>query len=116
MMKALDHFYEKQEEPAKSCLLALRQVILEFKAPLTEALKYGMPFFCYNDKMFCYLWTDKKTQQPYIGIVDGNKIDHPLLVQDNRARMKIVYVDPNKDIPVQTIQKILAVALKLRQT
>ena len=33
----------------------------------------------YQQKMFCYLWTDKKTHEPYIGIVEGNKIDHPLL-------------------------------------
>ncbi len=114
-MKALDHFYEKQEEPVKSCLLALRQIILNSKAPLTEALKYGMPFFCYHEKMFCYLWIDKKTKQPYIGIVDGNKIDHHLLVQDKRARMKIFYVDATKDIPVKMIQQIITLALKVRQ-
>lgn len=115
-MKALDEYYERQEEPAKSCLIALRHILLEFKAPFTETLKYGMPFFCYKEKMFCYLWTDKKTKQPYIGIVDGNKIEHPLLVQDKRARMKIVYIDPRKDLPVRTINQILTMALKLRQS
>ncbi len=114
-MKALDQYYEKQEEPAKSCLLALRHLLLDFKAPLTEALKYGMPFFCYQEKMLCYLWIDKKSKQPYIGIVDGNKIEHPLLVQDKRARMKIFYIDPSKDLPVKTIRQILTIALKLRQ-
>jgi hypothetical protein len=114
-MKALDLFYEQQEEPAQSCLLALRQCLLHFDAPLTEAWKYGMPFFCYQEKMFCYLWLDKKTKQPYIGIVDGNKIDHPLLVQDKRVRMKILNINPNKDLPVKSIHQILTLALKLRK-
>jgi len=60
MLKALDLYYEKQEEPAKGCLLALRHCILHFDTSLTEALKYGMPFFLCHGKMFCYLWTDKK--------------------------------------------------------
>src|SRR6185312_7271532 len=103
MLKALDHFYEQQEEPTKSCLLALRQYILNTDVELTEAWKYRMPFFCYKEKMFCYLWTDKKTQQPYIGIVDGNKLTHPLLIQDQRTRMKILYIDPKKDLPVKIL-------------
>ncbi|MDB5256149.1 MAG: hypothetical protein JWM14_844 [Chitinophagaceae bacterium] len=115
MLKALDLYYEQQEEPTKGCLLALRHYLINFETPFTEALKYGMPFFLYNGKMFCYLWTDKKTKQPYIGIVDGNKIEHPLLVQDKRARMKVLYIDPAKDIPVKTIQQILRLAVKLRK-
>ena len=54
-MKALDDFYLQQNEPVKSCLLALREIILSQDADITNALKYGMPFFCYKGKMFCYL-------------------------------------------------------------
>lgn len=114
-MKTLDLFYEQQVEPAKSCLLAMRHYLLSFDAPFTEALKYGMPFFSYNGKMFCYLWLDKKTKQPYIGIVDGNLIDHPLLIQDKRARMKVLYIDPTKNLPVKTIHQVLKLALKVRK-
>ena len=73
---------------------------------MTEALKYGMPFFCYQGKMVCYLWIDKKTKQPYLGIVDGNKIEHPLLIQEKRARMKILILDTAEDLPVATIAAV----------
>jgi len=49
-----------------------------------------MPCFVYNKKQFCYLWTDKKTNNPYLLIVEGKNIDHPLLEQGDRKRMKIL--------------------------
>jgi hypothetical protein len=40
--------------------------------------------------MFCYLWVHKKYQRPDIGIVEGNRINHPDLLVEKRARMKIL--------------------------
>jgi hypothetical protein len=113
MLKPADNYFLQQEEPAKSCLLALRKIILMHTTSITESWKYGMPFYCYNGKMFCYLWVHKKYRQPYLGIVEGNKITHSLLIQEKRARMKIMLVDPQKDIPVKTIESILKKALAL---
>ncbi len=70
-----------------------------------------MPFYCYRGKRFCYLWVHKKFNQPYLGIVDGNKIDHPDLLKENRSRMKILLIDPAKNIPVKKINAILKEAL-----
>jgi len=92
-------------------MLALRSMLLRFDPHINEQWKYGMPFYCYNDKMFCYLWIHKKYKQPYIGIVEGNKIDHPLLIQEKRARMKILLLDPTKDIPVKVVNAILKEAV-----
>jgi len=64
-------------------------------------------------KRFCYLWVHKKFQQPYLGIVDGKKINHPDLILEKRARMKIMLFDPAKDIPLKTIRVILGATLKL---
>jgi len=111
MLREIDNFYLRQEESAKSCLLALREIILKFNEEITEAWKYRMPFFCYRGKMFCYVWIDKKTRQPYIGIVEGRKVFHPELIGGNRSRMKIMYVDPEKDLPIKTIRKILKMAM-----
>jgi hypothetical protein len=61
--------------------------------------------------MFCYLWTQKKTNKPYIGIVEGRKIEHPLLIQENRSRMKIMLLDVDGDVPVELIGSILKIAL-----
>ncbi|QGY45646.1 DUF1801 domain-containing protein [Maribellus comscasis] len=112
-MKALDNFYLSSEEPNRSCLLALRNIILQQDNNVTETKKYGMPCFCYRKKMFCYLWTDKKTHEPYMLMVEGKHLNHPRLETGNRSRMKIFRVNPNKDLPLNTIETILNQALNL---
>jgi hypothetical protein len=113
MLSDLDNFYLKKEEPLKGCLLALREIILSYDKNITHTLKYGMPFFCYNNKMFCYLWVQKKTNIPYIGVVEGKHIFHKDLIQEKRSRMNIILFDPNKDLPVKTIRLILKQSLDL---
>lgn len=110
---AADQFYLRQPEPARSCLLALRQLILAQDKNLSAAWKYSMPFFCYKQKMCCYLWIDKITGQPYLGIVEGKHIHHPQLVQEKRSRMKIIRFDADEDLPVKTIKTILQQMLEL---
>lgn len=115
-MRPIDLFYSEKEEPTKGCLEALRKIILSQNAEITEAWKYGMPFFCYKNKMFCYLWINKKTLQPYLGIVEGNRINHPELIQEKRARMKIMLFDANKDLSLTTIKSILEQAINLYES
>lgn len=110
-MKAAETIYNKWDEPQHSCLLAMRQIILSMDDNLTETVKYGLPCFCYGKKHFCYLWTDKKTRHPYILMVDGNRIDHPMLEQGDRKRMKILTVNPEEDLPVNAIKEVLRMAL-----
>jgi hypothetical protein len=110
---AVDDFYLKQNEPVKSCMLAMRDIILSQDKHVSNVLKYGMPFFCYNDKMFCYLWVHKKYKQPYLGMVEGNRLNHPDLIVEKRARMKILLVDATKDLPIKKIKTILHMAVDL---
>ena len=63
--------------------------------------------------MFCYLWTDKKTEEPYILFVEGNHLKHELLVAGERARMKIFKANSNQDLPIDTINLLLNQALNL---
>lgn len=63
--------------------------------------------------MFCYLWTDKKTDEPYLLMVEGKHLHHPGLEEGNRSRMKIFRVDPYKDLPIKAIESILQKALDL---
>jgi hypothetical protein len=107
MLSPLDNYYLKQEEPLKSCLNFLRQHILKHDPDITEALKYGMPFFCYKGKMICYLWIHKKYCQPYLGIVEGASMQNPDLIVEKRARMKIFLMDATQDIPVKKLNAIL---------
>ncbi len=113
MENGLDNYYLKQPEPIKSCLLALREIILSQDKEITTAWKYAMPFFCYKGKMFCYLWVRKKHQQPYLGLVEGKRLNHPDLLSEKRSRMKIMVFDPNKDLPIRMIRAILKQALEL---
>ncbi len=113
MINEFNNFYLNKEEPNKSCLLALRSIILSQDNNITETQKYGMPCFCYKKKIFCYLWTDKKTTEPYILMVEGNHLDHPKLEKGDRSRMKIFRLNPNEDLPLETIETILQKALDL---
>ncbi|WP_237739804.1 DUF1801 domain-containing protein [Pedobacter arcticus] len=113
MLEQLYNYYLNKDEPNKDCLLALRSIILNQDKDITETQKWGAPCFCYQKKMFCYLWTDKKTKEPYILMVEGKHLDHPQLEEGNRTRMKIFRVDPNKDLPIKAIEHILQKALDL---
>lgn len=112
-MTELENFYFTKDEPIKGCLLALRDIILSQNKDITAAWKYGMPFFCYRGKMFCYLWVHKTLHQPYVGIVEGKRIEHPDLIQEKRARMKIMLLDANTDLPVEKVTYILQQVLNL---
>src|ERR1700744_4064180 len=106
-LREIDHYFLQKDEPVKSCLQFLRIHILKQDKNITEAWKYKMPFYCYNGKMFCYLWVHKKNGLPYLGVVEGKKINHPELIIENRSRMKILLIDPAADIPIEIIDSIL---------
>ncbi|RCH55110.1 DUF1801 domain-containing protein [Mucilaginibacter hurinus] len=110
-LRPIDNYFLKQPEPVKSCLYVLRDLMCGFTPGITEEWKYAMVFYYYKGKMFCYLRVDKKTGQPYLGIMEGRRMQHPLLIQDNRKRVKVLYVDPEKDIGVDDIISILSIAL-----
>ncbi|SNR77510.1 DUF1801 domain-containing protein [Flavobacterium sp. ov086] len=112
-MKQLDDFYLKQEEPVKGMFLALKEIILKQDEDISNVLKYGMPFFCYKGKMFCYLWIHKKLKQPYIGIVEGKHFEEPFLIQENRSRMKVMMLNSNEDLPLKQIEMIIQKAINL---
>jgi hypothetical protein len=111
LIRPIDNYFLEKPEPVKSALAFLRGHVLSLNAHLTEEWKYGMPMYCYKGKMFCYLWVHKKYGQPYIGIVEGHRLCHPDLLQEKRARMKILLIDATTDIPVEKIDAILREAL-----
>jgi len=113
MLRPNDSWFLEKEEPVKSCLQYLRNFILGMDENITESWQYGMPFFCFNGKRFCYLWIHKQLAKPYLGIVDGQRISSRDLLSEKRSRMKILLVDPEKDIPVQKIRQILKQVLNL---
>lgn len=106
-------FYLNQPEPQKSCLLAMRDIVLQIHPAINETKKYGMPCFCYHSKIICYLWIEKNSLQPYFLLADGNLLTHPALETGSRSRMKILRVDPSTDLPITVINTVLQEALQI---
>ncbi|MFY7964347.1 MAG: DUF1801 domain-containing protein [Chitinophagaceae bacterium] len=112
-MTPLDNFYMKQEEPIKSCFLALKQIILMQHNDITNVWKYGGSFFALNGKAFCYLWVHKKLQQPYIGFMKGYAMTNPNLLSEKRTQIKIMLFDTNNDLPITEIKNAITEAIEL---
>lgn len=107
------NFYLRQEEPNKSCFLAMRTIVLILDTEVEETLKYGSPCFVYRGRAFCYLWKDKKTNEPYFPLVEWKRLDYPMLESGDRKWMKILRVNPSQDLPIETINSVLNEALNL---
>lgn len=106
-LRPVDLYFESLPEPNAGCLQAIRAYILAIHPDITEEWKYKMPFYYYRKKMFCYIRVMNGTNMPYIGIANGHAIQHVSLIQEDRKRMKVLPLDPSKDLPLKTIDDIL---------
>jgi hypothetical protein len=107
MEQSLDNFFLKIPEPQQSALLFLRQFFIE-NMKLQENWKFNTPFYYYNGKWFCYIsYSAKRKHEIYIGFVKGHLIDHPDLVSENRKQIKIYRINPEKDIDINALKKIM---------
>lgn len=64
--------------------------------------------------MLCYLWIHKKFKQPYIGFVDGHLLHDIGLLVEKRAKMKILLIDLNEDLPIEKIGCLLYKVIEYR--
>jgi hypothetical protein len=112
----IEKFYLEKEEPLKSCFLILKEHILKHNKNITEAWKFRMPFFCYKGQMFCYFRVNRKDGMPYVGFTEGKRIDHPGLISGDRARIKILLINPTEDLPLDTLSSVLNAAIRLCDT
>ncbi|WP_031526672.1 DUF1801 domain-containing protein [Dyadobacter crusticola] len=113
MLKDIDRFFWEKPEPVRSCLSALRYLIKSYDPAIEEVWQYSTPFYRLGKKRLCYIWIEKKTGRPYLGIVNGKLIDHPQLIAEKRLRMKILLLDAGEDLPVELIMEILNMAAAL---
>ncbi len=112
MMKGTDTYYLNTVEPNRSCLLALRTIILDQDKMIVEFLKYNIPCFKYRDKVFCYLWIDKETKKPCLLMQDGKNINHPDLEKTKHKHIDVFRVNPEEDLPIKKIISILTKGLE----
>ena len=112
-MRNIDLFYLGLDEPVKSCLEALRAIILKHDSQISESMKYGMPFFSIHNKMLCYFWRDKKNGLPYIGFKEGKSLPFQWLEIGNRSTISVMYIDPHADLPREKIARTLTAAIEI---
>lgn len=112
MNQALDNFYLEKEEPNQGCLLALRDIILNYNPNIEAVWKYRLPGFIHNGKLICYLWVDKKSSFPYVALLCNHKFKHPQLIAGNRKMYKLFMVNPNVDTDRSTLHELLDLAIK----
>jgi hypothetical protein len=113
MIKNTDAIYLSYPESIQVTLFSLQTIILNFDKNITTTVKYGMPFFVYKQKAFCYLWVHKKLKMPYIGFIMGNKMEHPKLLQEKRLKMKIYLVNQEQDMDIKEIKELVKSAMAL---
>ena len=113
MTPEIESFFQKQEEPNKSTFLFLKDYIKNYHPDIELYFKWKLPYLYLKKKPLCYIWKDKKTEQPYLGFSRGSKIEHPALVTGDRTAIKILPVPNNQDIDIHTISEILDLLIPL---
>ena len=108
MQEKIEQYYFDKPEPLKSTLLYIRGHLLR-DPDITESWKYGLPFFDYKKKYFCYFHL-KKTELPYLAFTQGKRIDHPALHMGDRKQIAVLHFDPQSDFPIETLDEILEIA------
>jgi len=109
MNSQIEEYYLSQDEPLKSILLYIRGHLLQDE-DMTESWKYGLPFFDYRKKYFCYFHQEKKTGIPYLAFTQGKHIKHAALVKGDRKQISVLHFYPEEDFPIKLLDEILELA------
>jgi hypothetical protein len=107
MLQQPENYFHSLPEPERGCLLFLRDFLLAYPVKLEESWKNHTPFYYCNKKWIGWINYDPKTRGIYISFANGNKMDHPKLVSEGRKKMKILHVDPNRDVDINSLGEIL---------
>lgn len=111
MNDEISAYFLNKDEPNRSCLLALRNILLTLNGDISEGYKWRIPCYSYKGKMMCFLNIEKKTTQPYILLADGDQLQHHELEQGDRKRMKIFRLNATEDLPMESLNAIFNEAL-----
>ena len=111
MLNPLENYFLKQPEPHQSCMLYLRKWLTA--QGLEEQYKYLTAMYYHKGKPLCYLSVRTKDKQLYIGFMKGYLMKHTKLEKEGRKQIKVLYLDPEKDVPVKILSEIVNKAKKL---
>jgi len=114
MSQELENYYLRHPEPIQGCLLALRDLILHVDDRITHERKYQIPFFYYKGKKLCFLWVNKK--KLLLGFIIDKTIYPVIAGVKRKDDFETLQIDPNLDLPVETIIANLRLRMKLYES
>lgn len=111
MLNPADNFFLTLPDPEQSCLLFIRQFILDQNTGISEKWHYNTPFYHYKGKWMCYLSYRPKDRVIYIGFVHGYKLKHKLLLSEGRKQIKVFYLNAYNDVDIKSLREVFKLAL-----
>ncbi len=118
-MKPAESYILKQKEPYQSIMLHVRSVIFKILNNVEEKHNYGIPFYHYNKKPFCYLNILKGTQCVDVAFVKGSLIkdEFPLLKDyNNRKYVRSLQFNSLESIDELLLIEVIKAAAKISDT
>ncbi len=106
----IDNYFLSLPEPQRSCLLFLHSFLLGYSSAIRTKRSFNTPFYHHKGKSLCFISYDPKSKVIYTSFTRGFLIDHPDLVTEGRKKQKILYINPSKDIDVESLGCILELA------
>ncbi|TWI95868.1 hypothetical protein JN11_04143 [Mucilaginibacter frigoritolerans] len=101
MITKLESYYLSKPEPYQSCLLALRDIILQANAEIYHERKFQIPFFAYRGKKLGYLWLNGKKLM--LGFCLDKSLQEVIPGFKLKDKYESMQIDPNADIPIEVI-------------
>ncbi len=101
MNTTLESYYLSKPEPYQSCLLALKDFILQVNPGINHERKFQIPFFMYKGKKLGYLWLDKKKLK--LGFCLDKSLQQPINGAKPKDQYESMIIDPNEDLPIDII-------------
>lgn len=89
-MKLSDEYIFRQPEPYQAIMLHLVSVINKTIPDVILNFKWGIPYFYFNNKPFCYLAPNHKKGFVDLGFAKGFKLknNQEFLISENRNTVK----------------------------
>ena len=107
-----------QDQPERYRLIfhQLRDLIINSSPKITEKFSYQCPFYYYK-RPLCYLYTSKmKPEKLLLGLCQGAQLSnvHEVFTATERKQIRLVEIDVNKNLELDTIREIVNEAIILQ--
>jgi hypothetical protein len=99
----LQHYYEKQDEATRECLLALKSIVLSVDENIIHKRKYQIPFFCYNEFNLGFLWVHRK--KIIVGFIEDKKVQPETISRQKKDSVFTIEINPLEDIPIEVVKQ-----------